>query len=132
MEAQKKRRNRRKIAALKLRLGKIDQELSALRQFRRTPHIEKLERHLQGERSYVKEQIRKLERERIEKPFERTAAEANKRRSESMKKQWRFFKAIQKNQYPDKSVKEIRSEYSKLKKGMESDIPDVVWRNPSP
>lgn len=129
MESQRKRRNRRKIAELMQTLNKIDQELSALRQFRRTPQMEKLERNLQGERSYVKQQIRKLESEVVEKR-RRTAAEANRNRSEKNKRNWRFIKAISVNYgIPPKKV---RAELKKRKKGLESDIDDVVWRNPSP
>lgn len=49
-----------------------------------------------------------------------------------MKREWRYFEAIQENYLPDRSKKEIRSLFSKRRKGMEVDVDDVVWRNPSP
>lgn len=130
MQSRTNRRNKRKIGELRQTLAKIDQELSSLRRFRRTPQTEKHERHLQGERSYVKQQIRKLESVVVGRPKKRTAEEANRSRSIKNKRNWQFVSSISINYGIPK--KKVRAEYKKKKKGLESDIDDVIWRNPSP
>lgn len=49
-----------------------------------------------------------------------------------MKRTWDYFRAIQRTYYPEKSLREIRSQFKKHKEGLETDVPDVAWRNPSP
>ena len=56
----------------------------------------------------------------------------NKNRSSKNKRVWNYVKSIQRNYYPNKSLKEIRSLLKKHRQGLETDIPDVAWRNPSP
>lgn len=129
-----KRAKSKRIAELKRTLEKIEQELGILRKFRKTPQTEKLERHLQGERSYILRQIHTLSsspKEQEEDKKKRVVV-ANKNRSEKMKRIWRFRKAIKKNYAPEKSEKEIGTLYKKHREGLETDIPDVAWRNPSP
>lgn len=124
----------KKIRSLRDALKNIKKELKALDQFRPTKQLEKFRRRLAGEYSFVKRQIELIER--AEKESIRTKKErlekANRNRSEKNKRTWRYVKSIQQNYAPDKSLKEIRSLLKKRKKGMEVDIPDVVWRNPSP
>jgi hypothetical protein len=130
---QGKRRNQKKIEALKQDLIRIEHELTILKQFRRTPQIERLERHLHGERSYVKQQIRKLEQgderaEELERAEKLKRAQDN--RSEKNRRNWRYWKAISMNfNIP---IRKVRSENKKRRKGLKSDIDDVIWRNPSP
>jgi hypothetical protein len=49
-----------------------------------------------------------------------------------MKRSWRYFEAVQQSYAPEKSTKEIRSLFTRRRKGMQVDISDVAWRNPSP
>jgi hypothetical protein len=128
-----KRSQNKKIAELKKTLEKIEQELSILRKFRRSPQTEKLERHLQGERSYILRQIHTLTSSpKEQEDKKKRLVAANKNRSEKMKRIWRFRKAIKKNYAPEKTEKEIGTLYKKHREGLETDIPDVAWRNPSP
>jgi hypothetical protein len=51
--------------------------------------------------------------------------------SKSLKKQFSYLRLIR-NQFPELSWIELRREFSKRRKGLDSKIPDVVWQNPSP
>jgi hypothetical protein len=125
-----RRSKKKELEELIERLRKVEEELAALRHFRRTRQTENHERHLHGERSNVKQQIRKIEGAEIEKPARKNQAEANRNRSEKNKRNWRYVNSIAYNyKIPPKKV---RSELKKKKKGLQSDIDDVIWRNPSP
>lgn len=67
-----------------------------------------------------------------EEEKQKRRSNANKNRSQKMRRSWNYFKAIQKNYDTKKSLKEIRSDFTKMRKGLEYDIQDVIWRNPSP
>ena len=47
------------------------------------------------------------------------------------RRNWNYIKSIAKNYDTGKSVTELRTEFSKFKKGLESDIQDIIWRNHS-
>ncbi len=51
--------------------------------------------------------------------------------SRSLKKQFNYLRQIR-NNFPDISWLELRREFSRRKKGLDSKIPDAVWQNPSP
>ena len=51
--------------------------------------------------------------------------------SQSLKKHYRYLRMIR-NSFPDLKWKDLRKEFSKKRKGEESNIPDFVWQNPSP
>lgn len=51
--------------------------------------------------------------------------------SRTLKKRFRYLRLIR-NQNPELSWLEIRREFSRREKGLDSKIPDVVWQNPSP
>ena len=123
-----------KIDKLQKELNTISSELQDLEKFRETNPLRRFKRQLQGELSHIKEKIRQLAEtpsERIERTVERLTL-ANQNRSEKNKRIWRYVKAIQKNYRPDLSLKEIRTQLKKHRQGLETDIPDVAWRNPSP
>lgn len=115
-------------------MGKVSSEIKRLQEFRQTPVLKKFLRQLIGERSILQSKIRKrnqsIKSKEVEKQKRRT--DANKNRSQKMRRSWNYFRAIKKNYNTGKSVKEIRSDFSKLRKGLETDIQDVIWRNPSP
>jgi len=124
----------KRVKALKNEFKTIQHELVDLDKFRDTKPLKKFKRQLQGELSHLKEQIKKLtitkkekNRSKIEK-----LRKANQNRSSKNKRAWNYIKSIQKNYFPDKSLKEIRSALKKHRQGLENDISDVVWRNPSP
>jgi hypothetical protein len=130
----------KKAKALEQRLVEIKKELAALKKFRKSKQRDQFIRQLVGEQSYVKRQLSsqlsssflKVERKETKRERQRRQAQANKQRSIKMKRSWEYFRAIQKNYYPDKSLKEIRSLFKKHREGLETDVPEVAWRNPSP
>ena len=123
-----------KIDRLQTQIDKIKAEIKALSGFRETPFVRRFRRQLEGESSVIKAKIVKITETREQKESLQSEAEkiANKNRSEKMKRTWRYLKAIKKN-YPVKlSTKELRTALRKYRQGLETDIPDVAWRNPSP
>ena len=51
--------------------------------------------------------------------------------SRTLKKRFRYLRLIR-NQFPEFSWLELRREFSRREKGLDSKITDVVWQNPSP
>ena len=51
--------------------------------------------------------------------------------SRSLKEQFNYLRQIR-NNFPDISGLELRREFSRRRKGLDSKIPDAVWQNPSP
>jgi len=124
----------RKLPSLKNRLHNIEKELETLKIFRITPQLKKFQRQLIGEKSFVKSEISKLEssiedkqRDRLEK-----IESANRNRSSKNKRVWNYVKSIQKNYRSDLTLKNIRSQLKRHRQGLETDVSDVAWRNPSP
>lgn len=123
-----------RVQSLKDRLRDIERELDALKVFRLTPQLKKFQRALFGEQSFVRKEIAKLTSTKEEKEKQRSAQLqlANKNRSEKMKRTWRYLKAIKENYPTELSLRELRSALKKHRQGLETDIPDVAWRNSSP
>ena len=115
-------------------LLKIQQELLGLDNFRDTSFLRRFQRQLEGEKSELKAKIVKLTQTNEQKTVERQQRieKANQNRSSKMIRNWTYLKAVQKNYFPDKSLTEIRSLLKKHRQGLETDIPDIAWRNPSP
>ena len=123
-----------KIDALHLQLEAVNAEIERLSGFRYTPFVRKFRRQLQGEKSVILEKISKFTRSRKSEEQEHLERldKANRNRSSKMKRNWNYYKDIQKNYYPDISLKEIRRLHKLHRQGLENDISDVAWRNPSP
>lgn len=124
----------KKIEKLKKELELNKKEIENLQSFRPTKQTKQFLRHLFGEHSFLQSKLRKLQSSKQEDQRSKEARleTANKKRSDKMKRSWRYFRAIQEN-YPVKlSSKEIRSEFSKFRKGLETDVSEIMWRNPSP
>ena len=123
-----------KLDILQRQLDRIKTEIKALSGFRDIPSVRKLRRQLEGESSVVKAKIAKITEPNEKKEMLQSEAEkiANKNRSEKMKRTWRYLKAIKENYPVDLSTKELRTALKKHRQGLETDIPDVAWRNPSP
>jgi len=51
--------------------------------------------------------------------------------SSGLKKHFRYLRLIRDN-FPDLTFGQLRKEFSRRRKGLETDIPDAVWQNPSP
>jgi len=112
----------------------IREELKNLEKFRDTAFLKKFKRQLHGELSVIKEKLQKLTqtKESAEKQRARQNIRANMNRSSKNKRSWNYVKAIQNNYYPNRSLKELRTSLKNHKKGLETDVSDVAWRNPSP
>lgn len=123
-----------KLDKLHKEIESIQAELEDLEKFRDTEQLRKFKRQLQGEASNLRQQIKELTETIQEKQtrHEDLIEQANKTRSAKNKRTWNYLKSIQENYYPDKSLKEIRSSLKKHREGLETDISDVAWRNPSP
>lgn len=123
-----------KIDKLRNDLDSIDFEIKKLDDFRDTLFLKKFRRQLEGEKSVILEKIKQLTITKKQKETENKIRleKANQNRSSKNKRIWNYVKAIQKNYRPDLQVIDIRSQLKKHRQGLETDIPDVAWRNPSP
>ena len=123
-----------RIDKIKKELEAVNVEIENLSNFRDTTFLQKFRRQLEGEKSYLTEEIKKLAATKESRDQERLERiqHANQNRSSKMKRNWNYYKDIQKNYYPDKSLKEIRKLHKLHRHGLETDISDVAWRNPSP
>ncbi len=119
-----------KLEKLRSEIERITKEIERLSEFRETAFLKKFRRQLEGEKSVLNAKIAKMTKT-TEDVIQRLI-KANENRSAKMKTSWRYFKAIKENYPIDMSLKEIRSAFKKHKQGLETDIPDVAWRNPSP
>ncbi len=124
----------KKLDQLRKQLQSIQDEITKLSEFRETQALKKFQRQLRGESSVIKETIRKLtlttqEKQQLKKQKQ---TKANRNRSSKNIRSWNYVKSIQRNYFPNKSLKEIRSALKSHRLGLENDIPDVAWRNPSP
>ncbi|MCH7560541.1 MAG: hypothetical protein IIC67_04085 [Thaumarchaeota archaeon] len=55
---------------------------------------------------------------------------ANQNRSSKLSKYWRYVKLIRDN-FPDLTTNQIRSQLKQRQQGLETKIPDAIWQNPS-
>ena len=124
----------KKLDRLRKQIEAIRSELQNLEKFRDTIQLRKFRRQLHGELSNVNDEFRKLRETQVDKEGrrKRTVEIANRNRSSKNKRVWNYVKSIQKNYRPDLSLKNIRSQLKRHRKGLETDVPDVAWRNPSP
>lgn len=123
-----------RLQSLQDKLKDIDRELEALKIFRITSQLKKFQRQLIGEKSFIKAEIVKLEASAEDKEKERIERIeiANRNRSSKNKRVWKYVKSIQKNYHPKLSLKEVRSQLKRHRQGLETEVSDVAWRNPSP
>ena len=122
------------IDKLRKQLKTIASELQDLEKFRDSKELRKFRRILHGESSNIKGIIHKItetQESKDKRQLQRIEI-ANKNRSYKNKRNWNYVKSIKENYFPDKSLKEIRTSLKKHKQGLETDISDVAWRNPSP
>ncbi|MDE1769517.1 MAG: hypothetical protein KGI28_03050 [Thaumarchaeota archaeon] len=123
-----------RIQSLRDRLQDIERELEALKVFRLTPQLKKFQRALIGEQSFIKNKISELSKSKEANELQKDVLRnlANKNRSQKMKRTWRYLRAIKENYPVELSTKELRTALKKHRQGLETDVPDVAWRNPSP
>ena len=123
-----------RIKRLEKDFESINEELEKLESFRDTTLLRKFKRQLLGELSTLRSQIKTTTetREQKEEEKQKKRNKANRNRSVKNKRVWKYVKSIKENYFPEKSLKEIRTSLKKHRQGLETDIPDVAWRNPSP
>ena len=124
----------RRIENLRNQLDSINSEIQRLSEFRDTPFTRKFRRQLGGEKSVILAKITKLNQSQEEKQAEKSQRQnhANRMRSQKMKRTWRYLRSIQQN-YPIKmTLKELRTALRKHRQGLETDVSDIAWKNPSP
>jgi hypothetical protein len=74
--------------------------------------------------------VSKLEKlDRKEKP--KVKQDPNHTRSSKLRKYHHYLRLIRDN-FPEYSYSQIRSQFSRRKKGQDVSIPDPIWKNPSP
>ena len=124
----------RKIDRLRKELSSIKAEIENLVAFRETSALKKFKRQLEGEKSHILSEIKTvtLTKKQKEKQLQQKRTIANRNRSVKNKRVWNYVKSIQQNYRPDLSLKQIRSSLKKHRQGLQNDISDVAWRNPSP
>ena len=122
------------IDKLRKQLKTIASELQDLEKFRDSKELRKFRRILHGESSNIKGIIHKITETQVSKDSRRMQRIeiANKNRSSKNKRNWNYVKSIQENYFPDKPIKEIRSSLKRHRQGLENDISDIAWKNPSP
>jgi len=124
----------KKVDNLRKQLATITSELADLDKFRDTKSLRKFRRQLQGEISFVKSEMVKLEETREDREKQRLERieNANRNRSSKNKRVWNYVKSIKENYHPDLTLREIRSQLKRHRQGLETEVSDVAWRNPSP
>ena len=127
-------RNRKSL--LERRIGEIRKELAALKRFRRTKQRDLFIRRLAGEQRLVERRLSRLSPSGTSVKGETrkqrlTSKSANEARAGKMKKYHNYLRQIR-DSYPNLTYRELRRQFSERKRGIKTDVPDVVWRNPSP
>ena len=124
----------KKIDNLRKQLAIIISELEDLDKFRDTQSLRRFKRLLHGELSTVKEQIKKLTETRKDKEERHLELikKANQNRSSKNKRVWNYVKSIHEHYNPELTLKEIRSQLKLHRQGLETEVSNVAWRNPSP
>lgn len=97
---------------------KLLEQLNALKLFPNNKLVKQL-------RKQIADKLKRLEK--IEK---RQKPEPNKTRSGKLRRYHNYIRQIR-NNFPDLSYNQIRSQLKKRKEGKEVSIPDAIWQNPS-
>ncbi len=110
---------------------KIEDLIKLLKQFPNTSTVRRLRRELSTQ-GKAAERIVKLKAKRAV-DREKAAETANVMRASKMKRYYRYLKGIQKNFFPKMPLRQLRTMYTRKKKGLDvAEIDDAVWDNPSP
>lgn len=107
----------------------IDKLREHLEQLRNLPNIKEviaLRKRLQNEIS----RLTKSETE-TQKPIDDLKIQSNVKRSGKLRRYHNYIRQIR-NNFPNLSYNQIRKQLKKRRQGLEVDIPDAVWQNPSP
>ncbi|AJW71039.1 hypothetical protein [Nitrosopumilus adriaticus] len=105
---------------------KLLEQLEALKLFPNNNLVKQL-------RKQIKTKLKQLDikKSKPEISISEKHAIANANRSAKVKRTWNYVKQIQKN-FPNLTIKEIRSQLKVRAQGQKTSIPDAIWQNPSP
>ena len=111
--------------------------IKLLKQFPDTATVRRLRRELSAQGEAAKRIIRKKAKK--ESWYKNTLFQKIKsleqsqlNRSSKMKRYYRYLKSIQKNYFPDTPLKQLRTMYKRKKQGLDVDVSDIVFTDPSP
>lgn len=108
-------------------MAKLDKD-EILRQLENLKNLPKI-KEVKALRQRLEKELQRLEE--IEPIAKEVSKPRSQKISQSLKKHYRYLRMIR-NSFPDLKWKDLRTEFSKKRKGEESNIPDFVWQNPSP
>ena len=107
------------------RIKKLKERLDALKIFPNNKEVKIL-------RKRIKKQLANLQNKQETKINKiKTRQQANQSRSGKLRRYHNYVRQIR-NNFPNLSYNQIRTELSKRRKGKPSEIPDAIWQNPSP
>lgn len=108
---------------MKFDKDKLSEILNALAGLPKIKEVKDLQKRLQLEirKSKPKKRISKENRKIL----------ANNKRSSKQKRYWRYIKLIRDN-FPNLTTNEIRSQLKRRRQGEQVKIQDAIWQNPSP
>ena len=105
--------------------SKLVEQLDALKIFPKN----KLVRQLQKQ---IRTKLERLQNQEIKKPDKpKIKSNANQSRSGKLKRYHNYIRQIR-NNFPDLTYRQIRSQFARRKRQQDVSIPDAVWQNPSP
>ena len=110
----------------KNQLKKLQEQLDALRIFPKSKLVQQLQKQITNkitklEKIIITPKVTIKEKQKL----------ANESRSRKLKRYHKYIRLIRDN-FPDLTIAQIRTQFSKRKKGVDVSIPDAVWQNPSP
>lgn len=106
-------------------LDKLKKQLENLKQLPNIKEVVALRKRLVKE---LKKATPKIKKEVVASMPTATRGE---KISVALKKHFRYLRLIRDN-FPDLTFAQLRKEFSRRRKGLESEIPDAIWQNPSP
>ena len=112
-------------------LDKVNELLRHLKGLPKIKEISQLRKRLQKEKIKLVPKVVESA-EKLAEQVAQVKASANLKRSLKQKRNWRYAKLIFDFVGDEFSLKEIRKEIAKKRKGETSRIPDAVFQNPSP
>ena len=106
----------------------LDKLREQLENFKQLPNIKEVVALRKRLRKELEKSIPKIKKEVVAPAPTLTRG---KKISVALKKHFRYLRLIR-NNFPDLTFAQLRKEFSRRRKGLESEIPDAIWQNPSP
>ena len=110
---------------------KLLRQLDALKVFQNTKSVRQLRKELQDKLRAIESTIERGKQAKLPVSKAEIKRQANLSRAGKLKKYHNYVRQIR-NSFPDLTYSQIRKQFKERKKGKDVEIPDVIWRNPSP